>query len=1050
MVVEHTSRDDELRRSEQRFRNLVEGSIQGLVVYVDDKPVFANQAMANILGHDGPDDILRMASSNDFVHPGEVERLAAYRRDRLRGEAAPDIYEFRALRKDGSIVWLETRPTVAEWDGQRAIQGTCVDISERKRAEAALSESEARFRDFAEVASDWYWESDAEHRFTEYSVNRSEPDATNEAWSHILGKTRFERRLPGDSADEKWDRHRADLEAHRAFRNFVYETKGANGQSRHVRVSGKPVFDAAGSFVGYRGTGADVTELRQRDAALKQSEQRFRNLAEGSIQGLIVHVGVKPIFANQAIADMLGYDSPHDMLGAGSVEDFLHPSAFRNIHEISAASKRGEALPETVEMKMLCRDGGTLWVEARPTIVEWDGRPATLATIVDITRRKRRDDELRASEQRFRTLAEGSIQGLIVTVDKTPVFANQAFADMLGYDSPEEVLCLDSTKVFLHPADAERALKIRKALVRGESVAEVLEMRALRKDGSAVWIEVWPTLVEWDGEPAIHSAVVDISERKRAEETVQRLAAAMENVSEIVTLYDSDDRLIHFNEAFREVNRVVADGMHLGMTFEEHMRIIIAEGLIPEAVGHEEAWLKNRIERHRNPKGPIEIARKGSKWLLTNEQRLPDGGIISITRDISERRRAEQLFIEQKALLQAVVDAVPAIITVKDRDLRFLMVNRRQAEELGCAPEEAIGKHRDAFPRRGISHEEDRRYTQAQYNHEQEVLDTGLPRLFYEESFIYDSGDVEQRLVSKIPLHDVRGELYAILTVALDITERKNAEDALRQARDELEVKVRERTLELREEVAERKLAQEEATGANQAKSAFLSSMSHELRTPLNAILGFTQLLRDYPDQPLSEEQKGHIEQILDGGKHLLGLVNEVLDLSRIESGRLDLTLEPTPLARAVRDSLVLVQPMAEERDIAISFDAAGASALTVQADPSRLKQVLLNVLSNAVKYNRPEGSVTVTATPAAGGVARVSIRDTGPGIAADKHDGVFRPFSRLGAEASKIEGTGIGLTISRQLVESMGGSLDFTSTPGQGSTFWFELPLADAGAGDV
>ncbi|MDP6953693.1 MAG: PAS-domain containing protein, partial [Alphaproteobacteria bacterium] len=402
--------------------------------------------------------------------------------------------------------------------------------------------------------------------------------------------------------------------------------------------------------------------------------------------------------------------------------------------------------------------------------------------------------------------------------------------------------------------------------------------------------------------------MVNISERKRAEETVQRMAAAMENVSEVVSLYDSDDRLLHFNKAFREVNSAVIDKLHIGMTFEDHIRVVVAAGLIPDAERREEAWLKERVDRHRNPKGPFEVSRQDGKWLLTNEQRLPDGGTISITVDITERKQAEQQFVKQRNLLQAIVDSVPAIITVKDRDLRFLMVNRRQAEELGCAPEEAIGKHRDEFPRRGIQPEEDRRYTQEQFDHEREVLDTGLPRLFHEESFTYDSGIVEQRLVSKIPLHDVDGAIYAILTVALDITERKNAEDALRQARDELEAKVEERTGALQMEIAERKLAQEAATRANQAKSEFLSSMSHELRTPLNAILGFAQLLRDYPDRPLSHEQKSHIDQIVDGGNHLLGLVNEVLDLSRIESGHLALSPEPTDLAQAVRESLVLVR----------------------------------------------------------------------------------------------------------------------------------------------
>ncbi|MDP6954033.1 MAG: ATP-binding protein, partial [Alphaproteobacteria bacterium] len=255
--------------------------------------------------------------------------------------------------------------------------------------------------------------------------------------------------------------------------------------------------------------------------------------------------------------------------------------------------------------------------------------------------------------------------------------------------------------------------------------------------------------------------------------------------------------------------------------------------------------------------------------------------------------------------------------------------------------------------------------------------------------------------------------------IAATAAELQTAGEALRLAHDGLEFKVAERTRELSE-------SKKEAEAANRAKSEFLSSMSHELRTPLNAIIGFAQLMRDYSDQPLSREQREHLEQILDGGKHLLGLVNEVLDLSRVEAGRLTMSPEPIRLAHAVGESLELVRPLAEDRGISLIVSEDMDSATAVTADPGRLKQVLLNLLSNAVKYNREDGTVSVDAGVADNGMLRVEVIDTGPGIPADKHDEVFRPFSRLGAEASKVVGTGIGLTISRQLIEGTGGRLDF------------------------
>ena len=273
--------------------------------------------------------------------------------------------------------------------------------------------------------------------------------------------------------------------------------------------------------------------------------------------------------------------------------------------------------------------------------------------------------------------------------------------------------------------------------------------------------------------------------------------------------------------------------------------------------------------------------------------------------------------------------------------------------------------------------------------------------------------------------------------IAITATELEATGEELRRAHDELEPKVAERTREL-------SASKKEAEEASHAKSAFLSSMSHELRTPLNAILGFAQLLNEFSDRPLTEEQESHVAHILDGGRHLLVLINEVLDLSRVEAGELSLSLEAVQVEGAIQQTVALVQPIADEHDITVSIDTKEYSGLDVSADASRLKQVLLNVMTNAVKYNRKNGKVTVRVDLSDEGMARISVEDTGPGIREEDHEEVFQPFSRLGMEGSGIEGTGIGMTISRQLVESMGGSLDFHSEIGQGSTFWLELPVAD------
>ncbi|HZX26166.1 MAG TPA: ATP-binding protein [Telluria sp.] len=278
--------------------------------------------------------------------------------------------------------------------------------------------------------------------------------------------------------------------------------------------------------------------------------------------------------------------------------------------------------------------------------------------------------------------------------------------------------------------------------------------------------------------------------------------------------------------------------------------------------------------------------------------------------------------------------------------------------------------------------------------------------------------------------------------IAREAEQRAQAQQEVMRLNAGLEQRVHERTMQLELANAELELAMAEARKANQAKSAFLSAMSHELRTPLNAILGFAQLLGSDSLPSTPEQKKEFADHILKSGRHLLTLINEILDLAKVESGQVALSMEPVALGEVLTEVRAMVEPLAARRAVRVLFPSS--CTLMLKADRTRLRQVLLNLLSNAIKYNREQGAVVVAVQDAEGGRMRITVQDTGQGLTPEQVARLFEPFNRLGQESGAEEGTGIGLVVTKRLVELMNGKIGVTSTPGVGSVFWFELGLAE------
>jgi PAS domain S-box-containing protein len=384
--------------------------------------------------------------------------------------------------------------------------------------------------------------------------------------------------------------------------------------------------------------------------------------------------------------------------------------------------------------------------------------------------------------------------------------------------------------------------------------------------------------------------------------------------------------------------------------------------------------------------------------------------------EIAVRRRAEMALRDREATLESIFAASPDIIVIVESDGRVRMINPAIREILGYAPEAWLG--RSAFD---LVHPE----AHSLLIHALRTLMAGRRRetkysrvrCRHAEGF-WKVLETNGRVIAG---SEVAPD--AVVVVARDVTEQVRLEESLRESEDRYRSAAR---------IAE---------AASRTKSEFLSRMSHNLRTPLNSVLGFAQLLQM---GDLSDQQRESVEYILIAGRDLLGLINEVLDLSGIEAGGLALATESFPLADLLSEAIDLIRPALIEQRLTLHFDAAAARGLYVLADRQRLRQVLLNLLSNAIKYNYTGGAVRLDCAASGRDRVRVRVSDDGPGIPPEHLGRLFTPFDRLGAEASGVEGTGLGLVLSRELIEAMGGVIGVESRVGLGSTFWFEIAIVE------
>jgi PAS domain S-box-containing protein len=795
-------------------------------------------------------------------------------------------------------------------------------------------------------------------------------------------------------------------------RDLEVDVRSKGGETKTVLMSVEPLWlDGSQCLIG---THYELTDSHRRDTELRQSEERFRQVTENVQQGFWLRDVDPPavLYASPGVEHIFGVRRDAFYRDPLALEALIHPDD----REAVIAKRDAMTDPGDLEFRIVRPDGETRWIRSRSAAVLTEhGRVRRLAAVTeDVTDERQLREALRASERQFRWLVDSVSEYAIVMLDPQGRVAawNTGAERIKGYSAAEiigrhfSVFYPPELVAAGHPAqELEAALAAGRYQDDGERV---------RKDGSRFWADVTLTPVHDEtGELRGFAKITrDITERNESEEALreseERFRMLAENSRDLIRSYDADGTIRYASPSCRAV---------LGYDPDELVGRSSSELQHPDELPGRDARRRAVIATDGDSTVTYRSRRKDGSyvWLEANVRALRDGqshklvGFQEAARDITERRRAEESLRESEERFRLLAENSTDVIARSSTDAVIRYISPASRLLYGYEPKDMIGRSGWEF-----IHPDDL----VALRHD--VATRGARPVDATNEYRVKRRDgryvwVEAR--SHALRDPVSREVIEFHTSVRDITERKQAEAAVGRAR-------------------------EEAERANNAKSEFLSRMSHELRTPLHAILGFGELLGR---EILAEAQRDKLMQIFKAGHHLLDLVDEVMDLSRIERGELGVSLEPVHLGELVQETLAMVSPLASARSVTVAAPVAEDLDIHVLADRQRLKQVLLNLLSNAVKYNRERGEVRLACARAGSAKVRIEVADTGPGIADDELTRVFDPFERIGAEATDVEGTGLGLALSNRLVEAMSGQIGVESELGEGTTFWLELASAVA-----
>ncbi|MCX5816180.1 MAG: PAS domain S-box protein [Proteobacteria bacterium] len=1008
-ITERKKAERALQESEERYRVAIENSNDCVAMVKEGKYIYVNKIFLETFELKDGNEILNKPFGS-FVHPDDRERMISYNTMRNRGEPAPSRYEFRAVRKDGGIVYFEASIAMITYKGEKVALAYLRDVTERKTAEQALRDSEGKYRSIFENAVEGIFQSTPEGRFV--SVNPamarmcrySSPEEMIFAIADIGGQHYVR--------PEEREEYKRLMEGQGVVENFEHEIYRKDGTTLWVSTSSRAIRDEKGRIIRYEGTHEDITSRKTIEEELKKNEAMLQGILRAATIGVGLLINRVFVWVNNYVTAMTGY-SKEDLIGKSARILYADNEEFTRVGTEKYAEIRGKG-KGSIETRWRKKDGTVIDIFLSSAAIDpSDLSVGVVFTALDITSGKHAEQALRASEERFRELADLLPQTVFET-DRQGNFTyvNRHSFDQFGYTEEDVAKGMNAVGMVV-PEERLRAMQDIGIIMKGEMVTGK-EYTGLRKNGETFSMYVYSAPIVKEGQPTgLRGIAVDITERKTAEEALkeseERYRTAMENSNDGIAIVKGDTHL-YVNKRFVQIFGYDRPEDIIGKPVE----IVVH----PDDVSMVTEMSRNRIKGEEVPSnyGFKGIKKTGEIVYIevSATTMMYRGETVNIIflRDITRRKVAEEALIVSEARYRVIFENTGTATMIVEDDTTISLVNTEFERLWGYSKAEIEGKkswmefaHRDDLER------------MKEYHRLRRIEPDAAPRS-YEFLFVNRKSDVRNVFITSAMIPETKRHVASLI----DITERKHAEDA-----------------KIRLEMQLLQAQKMEAIGQ------LAGGIAHDFNNILTTIIGYSDLLRIKMD--VGDPTRIYVEQILASAQKAAQLTHSLLAFSRKQ------VIELKP--HNVNDIIHAVQKILARlltEDIELKTDLADAD-LMVLVDETQLDQVLMNLATNARdsmpdggrlyiksrQFVMDDGFVKRNAFGKEGTYALISVSDTGIGIDKGMIDKIFEPFFTT-KEVGK--GTGLGLAIVYGIIKQHNGHINVYSEPGKGTTFNIYIPL--------